>query len=178
MSPRIPRTKALGVVVPVHDEAPLLGDALDALEAAFDQLRSAGIPSLLALVFDSCRDESVNVAQRWATGLSRRTALTVSATTSNARNVGVARRLGCAVVFEYFFDQRPEHIWIATTDADSRVPRMWIGEQIRHHERGIDGWAGRVAVNSEGTRPEVLRRWQRDYDRETHPVHGASLGFN
>jgi hypothetical protein len=57
VSARILRTKAVGVVVPVHNEAALLGDALDALKVAFTHLRNTGIPSLLTLVFDSCDDQ-------------------------------------------------------------------------------------------------------------------------
>jgi glycosyltransferase involved in cell wall biosynthesis len=178
VSARILRTKAVGVVVPVHNEAALLGDALDALKVAFTHLRNTGIPSLLTLVFDSCDDKSVDVARQWTRGLSGRTALSVSAIISDARNVGVARSVGCAATLDHFHDQSPEHVWIATTDADSRVPRTWISEQIRHHEKGIDAWAGRVSLDGEGTRSDTLRRWQRAYDREIDPVHGASLGFN
>jgi glycosyltransferase involved in cell wall biosynthesis len=173
------RTKALGVVVPVHNEEELLGDALDALGAAFADILGAQIPSHLVLVFDSCGDASVNVATSWTENLSRRQIHTVSAITSDTRNVGVARRMGCAAVLDHWDNQSPEHVWIATTDADSRVPRTWLREQVQQHERGKDVWAGRVAVMSEGdNRAETIRRWQREYDRETRPIHGASLGFN
>jgi glycosyltransferase involved in cell wall biosynthesis len=172
------RTKGLGVVVPVHNEEELLVDALDALKAAFDDIRDAHIPSQLVLVFDSCRDASVNVAREWTRGLPSHTVLGVSAINFDARNVGVARRQGCAAVLDHWEEQNPEHIWIATTDADSRVPRDWLREQVQHHERGKDVWAGRVAVKSDGEGAEIVRRWQRAYDREAYPIHGASLGFN
>jgi glycosyltransferase involved in cell wall biosynthesis len=172
------RTKALGVVVPVHNEEELLGHALDALEAAFNDIRDAHIPSHLILVFDSCRDASVEVARGWTESLPPHTVLGVSAITSNARNVGAARRRGCAAVLDHWENLSPEHVWIATTDADSRVPRTWLREQVQHHERGDDVWAGRVAVKSEGVGAETVRRWERAYDREADPIHGASLGFN
>jgi glycosyltransferase involved in cell wall biosynthesis len=172
------RTRALGVVVPVHNEEELLGDALNALGAAFSHLGSADIPSVLVLVFDSCRDESVPVAEGWTARLSGGTSLCVVGVVSDERNVGVARYRGCAAVLDYFHDLDPEHVWIATTDADSRVPRNWLSEQVRQHDRGIDVWAGRVAVKGEGARLETLWRWKREYDREAQPIHGASLGFN
>jgi len=172
------RTRALGVVVPVHDEEELLGGALDALATAFIDVRDVHIPSHLVLVFDSCRDSSVEVARRWAKNLSRKNDFGVSAITCDERNVGAVRRVGCATVLNHWRDQSPEYVWIATTDADSRVPRNWLREQLRHHEKGHDVWAGRVAVESAGDGGETLRRWQREYDREAHPIHGASLGFN
>jgi glycosyltransferase involved in cell wall biosynthesis len=176
MSRRAFRTKALGVVVPVHDEGKLLGDALDALGAAFGDIRDTD--SLLVLVFDSCRDESVDVARKWTSELSGRHDLAVNCIVTDAQNVGVARRLGCAAVLRHWPGHSPERVWIATTDADSRVPRAWLSEQVRQHERGSDVWVGRVAVESNDARPDTLGRWQREYDREVHPIHGASLGFN
>lgn len=175
MSRREPRTRNLGVVVPIHDEEELLGGALNALGAALGDIRGAQIPAHVALVFDSCRDASVPIAHKWIESHSRRAPFTVSIVTSAARNVGVARRLGCAAVLDHWKEQSPEYVWIATTDADSRVPRAWLREQVRCHERGCDVWAGRVAVKGDS---DAVRRWQSEYDREAHPVHGASLGFN
>jgi glycosyltransferase involved in cell wall biosynthesis len=172
------RTKALGVVVPVHNEEQLLGGSLDALGEAFADVRDRRLPLRLVLVFDSCRDASVDVARRWERNLVKPEALSVSMITSDSRNVGAARRLGCDAVFDHWQDLSPEHVWIATTDADSRVPRAWLREQLEKHEAGTDVWAGRVAVQIEGEGRETLKRWQRVYDREAYPVHGASLGFN
>jgi len=172
------RTKALGVVVPVHNEAELLARALRALELAFAHVRDAQIPSRLVLVFDSCRDESVAVAKEWIENRSRRRVFGVSAITCDDRNVGSARRLGCASLLDHWEDQSADRIWIATTDADSQVPRTWLREQLRHHEEGVDVWAGRVAVAKGEGHAETMSRWQREYDREVHPIHGASLGFN
>jgi glycosyltransferase involved in cell wall biosynthesis len=56
----------LGVVVPVHNEEQLLAGALDAIEAAFVDVRDTRIASHLVLVFDSCCDTSVDVARKWA----------------------------------------------------------------------------------------------------------------
>lgn len=172
------RTKALGVVVPVHDEEQLLGGALEALGAAFADVRDPQLPVRLVLVFDSCRDASVDVARRWENSFALPRALGVSAIMSDSRNVGAARRRGCAAVLDHWQDLSPEHVWIATTDADSRVPRAWLRQQLDHHETGTDVWAGRVALQVEGVARETLRRWQREYDREAYPIHGASLGFN
>jgi hypothetical protein len=162
----------------VHNEEKLLVRALKALELAFSHIRDAQIPSQLVLIFDSCRDASVGVANEWAEDLSQRNVFSVRAITCDVRNVGIARRLGCASVLDHWKDLSAGHVWIATTDADSQVPRTWLREQVRHHEGGTDVWAGRVAVTKEEGRAEAVSRWQREYDREAQPIHGASLGFN
>jgi glycosyltransferase involved in cell wall biosynthesis len=173
------RTQALGVVIPVHNEAELLGDAVSALGEAFAALRHVNILTRLVIVFDACRDASASVARAWEEQVSRRSPLIVSAITCDANNVGLARNLGCAVVLKKWRELDPTRIWIATTDADSRVPRGWLRAQVRRHESGADVWAGRVCVRDyEPKYREVVSRWQREYDEELQPIHGANLGFN
>jgi glycosyltransferase involved in cell wall biosynthesis len=176
---RSSRTRALGVVLPVHNEEELLGEALSALGESFAALRDATILTQLVVVFDACRDNSPAVAQEWLERISRRNRLAVSAISCEANNVGFARELGCAVVLNYWRDIEPSSIWIATTDADSRVPRAWLRAQVRHHDAGVDVWAGRVSVHASAPHHrDMVSRWQREYEREREPIHGASLGFN
>jgi hypothetical protein len=173
------RTQAVGVVVPVHNEAKLLGNALTGLGESFIALRDAKILTHLAIVFDACRDASVSVASEWVDQMSPRGFLTVSTINCEANNVGIARNLGCEAILDYWIEIDVASIWIATTDADSRVPRAWLRAQVRHHDAGVDVWAGRVSVReSEPHHREVVSRWQREYDAELQPIHGASLGFN
>jgi hypothetical protein len=43
---------------------------------------------------------------------------------------------------------------------------------------GIDAWAGRVLVHDwADLRRATALRWQREYERERRPIHGANLGF-
>jgi hypothetical protein len=73
----------------------------------------------------------------------------------------------------------PDRVWLATTDADSRVPRRWLRAQLLQHEAGYDVWAGRVRVTDWALHRRVLQsRWQREYESEHQPIHGANLGFN
>jgi hypothetical protein len=103
----------------------------------------------------------------------------VSAIPCEANNVGIARDLGCAVILNHWREIELSSIWIATTDADSRVPRAWLRAQVRHHNAGVDVWAGRVSVYDSGPHDqEIVSRWQREYETELEPIHGASLGFN
>jgi hypothetical protein len=74
---------------------------------------------------------------------------------------------------------QPRNIWLATTDADSQVPKEWLSAQLAAHEAGADVWTGRVTVEdwSSYGRTTALR-WNEAYEGEVAPIHGASLGFN
>jgi hypothetical protein len=51
--------------------------------------------------------------------------------------------------------------------------------QVLQHESGVDLWCGRVAVSDWSPRlGETAARWQREYEVESHPIHGTNLGFN
>lgn len=175
------RTRYVGIVVPVHDEEELLGGALVALEAAVDQVAENTLCHTV-LVYDECRDRSRQIASIWSRHLRRRG---VDQLTSEieieAGSVGSARRAGCTLVLTAAVEANlmPESIWLATTDADSRVPKDWLAAQIASHEAGADVWAGTVTVRdwthrTDGTAAEWLRR----YETEVDPVHGASLAIN
>ena len=62
--------------------------------------------------------------------------------TSRARNVGAARRLGTGRALEHVDD--PRTMWLANTDADSRVPADWLTQMIVHADQGVDLILGTV----------------------------------
>lgn len=158
----------VGIVLPVHDEEELLPAALEGLEVTIGSLP----PSLacrVVVVLDDCRDGSADVAREWAT----RTGATVLHRQS--RSVGMARYAGSHALLSLWPDVPPASIWIATTDADSRVPHDWLTVQLEAHEAGADLWAGRVRVEEESA---VVRRWKAIYSAEPDPIHGANLGFS
>jgi hypothetical protein len=174
------RTKAIGVVLPVHNEEDLLADALDAIDHAFSQITDTGTECRTVVVLDSCGDASATIARRWARVLGRRGGRhQAMVKRSRAAGVGEARRAGASALLRTWARTDPGNIWLATTDADSRVPGEWLAAQLAAHESGADLWAGRVEVDewSQYGRSTALR-WQASYDREEAPVHGASLGFN
>jgi hypothetical protein len=73
----------------------------------------------------------------------------------------------------------PSGVWLASTDADSQVPSAWLRTQVEAHERGIDLWTGRVAVEDWSDYDDATAsRWKAAYDAERDPIHGASLGVN
>ncbi len=178
------RTQAVGIVVPVHDEERLLRSALLALDTA--AARVAGdLLCHLVVVLDDCRDTSEKVVRRWrrrrTTRSEGRPAPIQSATVVaiDAGSVGSARRAGCAVALHSFEGIAAEHIWLATTDADSTVPEHWLSQQVADHERGVDLWSGSVAVlDWMQWRDGTAAAWGEHYGSERRWAHGASLGVN
>ena len=57
-----PRTRAVGVVVPVHNEEEHLGCALAAIDRAFSEVMHMGIECRTAIVLDGCSDGSATIA--------------------------------------------------------------------------------------------------------------------
>ncbi len=163
--------RALGVVVPVHNEESVVTSALEAIDRAIRRLPS-GIDCRVAVVLDTCEDNSSTRVAEWSTDSS---ALVLC---SRGRNVGRARKKGCDALVSTFCEFDRTAIWLATTDADSIVPEEWLRVQIASFEEGVDVWAGRVGVADLTDRtPGVIARWRRLYALERTPIHGASLGF-
>jgi glycosyltransferase involved in cell wall biosynthesis len=180
MSREVVRTKAVGVVVPVHNEEELLGLALGAIDHAFSEVTDRGIECRTAVVLDGCTDGSESIARHWARSLARSKGRHQSVVLHRrSTGVGEARRVGSAALLRKWRTLHPGSIWLATTDADSRVPEEWLVTQLAAHELGADVWTGRVTVEDWSPYGETTaRRWNEIYDSEVGPIHGASLGFN
>ncbi|CCH88882.1 Glycosyl transferase family 2 (fragment) [Modestobacter italicus] len=78
-----------------------------------------------------------------------------------------------------------DRVWLASTDADSRVPVDWLAVQRTAAESGVDALAGTVVVDDwTGFTPEAVAAFTAGYDAwraggpgAVHPhVHGANLG--
>ncbi|MEV4350790.1 hypothetical protein AB0J83_40555, partial [Actinoplanes sp. NPDC049596] len=92
-----------------------------------------------------------------------------------AGNVGRARAAGAA----YALRAGAEGLWLATTDADSRVPAGWLRWQLGHARAGADLLMGAVRVDDWLRWPDALRAvYEATYlgAAQAH-VHGANLGF-
>jgi hypothetical protein len=70
-------------------------------------------------------------------------------------------------------------VWLATTDADTRVPPHWLVQQISYAEAGWDAVLGTVTVSDWSAHPgHVPDAFAARYAHEpgSHPhVHGANL---
>ncbi|MBW4079483.1 MAG: glycosyltransferase [Acidobacteria bacterium] len=173
------RTKALGVVMPVHNEEDYLQVALAAVGDACDVV-GAKLQLGVVVVLDACDDASGHIVTEWRRVMRQRaTGVSVRTVECHANNVGVARAIGCAEILNTWADVDVTRIWLSTTDADSRVPNEWLHAQLLAHEGGIDLWTGRVQVDDWTEHdPRTHRTWSRGYEAEEFPIHGTNMGFN
>lgn len=170
--------RAVGVVIPAHDEEDLLPGCLSAVRRAGRLL--AGIPLHTVVVADACTDRTADVARA-----ARATAVEIT-----ARNVGAARAAGAREVLRRTGHLPPGAVWLATTDADTLVPPRWLDQQVRYAAAGWDAVVGTVGVRDwSGYPPGTKALFEQGYRRATHGrgghraadghphVHGANLAF-
>lgn len=160
--------RAIGVVVPAHDEEALLPDCLASLQQAAQR---AATPVRLVVVADACTDQTARRA--------RESAVTVIEIRS--RNVGAARATGMRAVLRQMPQADPSDVWLATTDADTLVPPDWLARQLSHAAQGWDAVLGTVTVADWAGRPtQAAGAFDAHYSHGEGPhphVHGANLGI-
>lgn len=164
-----PGIGVVGVAVPARDEAELLPAALRALVVAADAARIRGVRVDLLVVADSCTDATVIVARSAG----------VEVLEVEAGAVGPARAAGMRHLLARNRGLSLDRIWLASTDADSRVPAHWLTGQLDLAAAGADLVLGTVAVDDWADHPPYVRRaWREAYDpRDGHGhVHGANVG--
>ena len=154
--------------MPAHDEQLLLPACLAALRDAARHPALREIEVHLLPVLDACSDDSGAVAP--------------GALEVRARNVGVARAAGFSEVLRREAGRPAEQLWLATTDADSTVPRDWLAGQLALARAGAEGVAGTVRVQDWSQQPAHVRtRFDQSYGApgagHLH-VHGANLGLS
>ncbi|MFJ6213273.1 glycosyltransferase [Streptomyces sp. NPDC092296] len=167
--------RAVAVVVPAHDEERLLGGCLESVRRAAAHPRLRGLPVTTVVAADSCRDATAEVARGHGA-----TVLEVA-----ARRVGAARSLATGHVLARLTGPggalRAAEVWLAHTDADSRVPADWLAHQLDLAEAGFHAVVGLVEVADWSEHPAgVAERFHRRYHgypgEQPHPhVHGANL---
>ncbi|GIE48906.1 glycosyl transferase [Amorphoplanes nipponensis] len=155
----------LAVVVPAHDEEGLLPHCLAALRAA---TAGVAVPTEIVVVADACSDDTARVAA----------AAGAEVVTVAAASVGPARAAGMA----YAARHGTAGLWLATTDADSRVAPGWLGWHARHAAHGAQVLVGTVEVRDWAPWPVAVRdayerRYRAAFTATGHRhVHGANLG--
>ncbi|MDF3864058.1 glycosyltransferase [Pseudomonas denitrificans (nom. rej.)] len=150
----------IGVLVPAHNEAELLGACLASLRQAalHPELNDESV--CILVVLDACTDDSEAVARACGAAVLR----------VDERNVGHARRAGAAYLLE--LGAR----WLACTDADSSVDHDWLVRQLAF---GAEAVCGTVRVADWSPRAEQVRLiYDAHYQSsENHRhIHGANLG--
>jgi cellulose synthase/poly-beta-1,6-N-acetylglucosamine synthase-like glycosyltransferase len=169
--------EVVDVVVPAHDEERDLADCVAALRAAAAHPDLAEIEVRIAIVLDSCSDRSGDVAERALQGCDD-----APIVECRVRSAGAARAVGTRLLLAEDAGRDPAAIWIATTDADTRVTRDWLALQVAAARAGADAVAGVVEVDDWSQQPRVVRhRFLAHYASlgtaagHGH-VHGANLG--
>lgn len=167
------------VVVPARDEQELIGGCLDSIADAAARLAAAPRPCLciVVVVLDGCTDGTAEVlaARPWAhavavdlgvVGAVRRQGVDMGLSLLRSSLTGSASPVG------------GERIWLAHTDADSRVPPEWLTRQLTVADTGVDLLLGSVEPDPGDLTLRVLERWHAEHGlHEGHrAVHGANLG--
>lgn len=161
------RLRQVAIVVPARDEQTLLPGCLEALAVA---TRNAPVPTRTIVVLDSCTDHSYDICRRHR----------VETIGVAFENVGQARHAGIIRALQRGIP--PSALWIANTDADSRVPPDWVAEQVRLADEGADAVLGLVDITHDVPAP-LSRAHAAGYRRRVHAngfhehVHGANLGI-
>jgi glycosyltransferase involved in cell wall biosynthesis len=159
----------VGVVVPAHDEEMALPTCLVALLSAADRIQP--VPVSICVVADACADQTAETAR-----LAGVTVIEVG-----ERCVGAARSAGLNHLLGTLPGVTADAIWLATTDADSRVPAHWLSRQLAYAEEGWDAVVGTVTVADwTGHPPHLPGVFAAHYghaDGSHRHVHGANLGM-
>ncbi|MFF4818881.1 glycosyltransferase [Kitasatospora sp. NPDC001309] len=167
--------RALAVVVPARDEEELLPGCLAALHRAVRHPGVRDLPSRVVVVADACRDATAAVARRHGAELLEMA----------AGNVGAARAAGSRRALDATLAARPglgpDGVWLAHTDADSRVPAHWLAHQLAYAACGWHAVAGTVRIvdwtgHPKGAAAAFLRHYRHNPPGVGHRhVHGANL---
>lgn len=159
----------VAVVVPAHNEDRLIRRCLTHVLAARREVtRALARPPTVrvVVVLDGCTDRTAAL-----------TAATsgVEVVTVRHRRVGSARRAGAEHVLR---GRAPASVWLASTDADSAVPRGWLTSMLRYAADGADLVLGTVLLDAEAP-SDLALAWQALYRpvRGHRHVHGANLGI-
>lgn len=155
----------IGIVIPAHNEAALVGACLD---AALRAARHPGLdaePVAIVVVLDHCSDDTAAIVSAWP----------VDTLVVSLRNVGAARAHGAQALLARGVR------WLAFTDADSRVAEDWLVQQL---QLDTDAVCGTVEVDDWSDHAWYAVPLQRhfrstydDADGHRH-IHGANLGVS
>jgi glycosyltransferase involved in cell wall biosynthesis len=168
--------RAVAVIIPACNEVASIEGCLASVAVATQVL--SPIRSLIVVVDDGSTDATVEVARDC---LHRQPHVLVQRGNGVSPNVGRARADGVARALEALATLPPQAIWLAFTDADTRVPPRWLCRQLAWAMAGADAVAGIVrlppeerAANSAYEAHYAAGISQTGHDH----VHGANLGVS
>jgi hypothetical protein len=156
-----PPSRPVAVAIPVKDEAERLPDCLAALAAQRDKFGGPIAPNSFSIVLfaNNCTDDSASLARsmRGRLGLDLRV-IEASLPPSEA-HAGNARRAAMDYADSCLASTGERNGVILTTDADSRVPPLWIANNLAAFDAGAHAVLGNVDLDEEGALlPEALHQ--------------------
>ena len=152
----------IGVVIPAHNEAVLIGPCISSVMQAARSPMLNGEPVQVVVVLDDCSDATGIIARSYG-------AVTLSVA---LRNVGQVRALGAQLCLD------AGARWLAFTDADTVVAHDWLAVQLQLQ---ADVVCGTVLVDNWGAYgARMAFHFAHSYtDAEGHRhIHGANLGVS
>lgn len=160
------------VLIPARNEEELLPECLKSVLEARKQLSSTTTCDIVVAV-DRSADKTLEIAVRMLKGKGAVVSL-------NAGAVGEARTLAAQVALRRYKGPL-DRCWLSNTDADCRVPKSWLSDQLMLCGLGAEAIAGTIdVVDFSEHAPGVERRFRSSYRVSpdgTHPhVHGANFG--
>ncbi|WP_431711942.1 glycosyltransferase [Glutamicibacter uratoxydans] len=167
---------AIAIVVPAHNEQELLNGCLESIRDTmnhFARLHPA-VHLSCTVVCDACTDNSEQLVAQMCARDSRFTLVR-----TNRHNVGAARALAVDCALQRIPTQiAAEQMWLASTDADTRVPEHWLEEFALLHRHGAQAVTGTVEPEYSDLDPERFARWKAAYQPVAghQHIHGANLG--
>lgn len=145
--------RAVGVLIPAHDEVEHVESCLDAVAVALERLQR-DVATAVCLVDDRSRDGTTPVARRWAAGRGFRPHLDVTVNRTLVP-IGVLRNQAARRVLHRLEAVPPQAIRLLSTDADSRVPPDWAVRHVELAGSGADAVSGGVLPDGP-VPPDVL----------------------
>lgn len=163
--------RRIAVVVPAADEEEDIAECLTALRLSrqeLQRLRGGDVAVHVLVVLDRCRDRTPTIVAQFAE---------VQAVTATARCVGAARQIGAQAALAAAGGAIG--LWLASTDADSRVPQTWLTQIVTEARLGAEVILGTVQPAA-GLPARIAATWcSRHHTSEGHPhVHGANLALH
>ncbi|NRQ49648.1 glycosyltransferase [Aeromicrobium stalagmiti] len=159
--------RSIAVVIPARDEEASIARAVASVQVA-----AAGVGDRVRVdtivVANGCSDDTAGAARRAGAHV----------LVHPRPGVGAARAAGADWACLRSTD--PRSLWLASTDADSVVPRDWLRAQLSHAAAGVDLVLGTITMAARDL--VVHDHWRRAYEVRlaggSHGhVHGANLGI-
>jgi cellulose synthase/poly-beta-1,6-N-acetylglucosamine synthase-like glycosyltransferase len=149
------------IAVPVKDEEERLPACFGALAQQVNQFGRRMAPRSICVVafVNNCTDNSAALARSLAEQFSLNVRVVEASLPPKEAHAGNARGCAMDLAEAWLLERSAVHGVILTTDADSRVPKDWIANNLAAIEAGADAVLGRVALDEDGALlPEMVHR--------------------